>query len=114
MAGTAGRGTRMKPSPWRIFAIIVGSYTLLLVLGTLFEETLGAVALVLVVVPYFSVLLMHKAGLPGVLEHEGLCGWGWCAPTPLGWALTAVLWLGLAWGLSLAIAALLRNTRGAT
>lgn len=101
----------MTPNPWRIFAGIVGSYTLLLVLGTLFEDTLGAVALALVVVPYFSVLLMHKAGLPGVLEHDGLCGWGWCAPTPLGWVLTAALWLGLAWAVSLGIAKLLRARR---
>lgn len=101
----------MAPRPWKIFAIIVGSYALLVALGTLFEDTLGAVALALVVVPYFSVLLMHKAGLPGVLEHHGLCGWGWCAPTPLGWVLTAALWLGLAWALSVGIAKLLRARR---
>lgn len=98
--------------PWKIFAVIVGAYGLLLAVGLLFEDTLGAVAMPLVAVPYFSVLLMHKAGLPGVLEHDGLCGWGWCMPTPLGWALTAALWLALAWGLSLGIAALLRARRG--
>lgn len=101
----------MAPRPWKIFAVIAGSYGLLVALSTLFEDTLGAVGLALVAVPYFSVLLMHKAGLPGVLENNGLCGWGWCTPTPLGWGLAAVLWLGLAWALSVGIAKLLRARR---
>lgn len=101
----------MSPRPWKVFGVMVAAYALLLVLGTLFSETLGPVAVVLAALPYFSVLLMHKAGLPGVLEHDGLCGWGWCAPTPLGWALAAVLWLVLAWGLAWAISALWRARR---
>ena len=101
----------MSPRPWKVFGVMVAAYALLLVLGTLFSETLGPVAVVLAALPYFSVLLMHKAGLPGVLEHDGLCGWGWCMPTPLGWALAAVLWLALAWGLAWAISALWRARR---
>lgn len=101
----------MSPRPWKVFAVMVAAYALLLVLGLAFEDALGSVALALAVLPYFSVLLMHQAGLPGVLENNGLCGWGWCAPTPLGWALAAVLWLALAWGLAWVISALWRARR---
>jgi hypothetical protein len=42
---------------------------------------------------YVSVLFAHQVGVPGVLEHNGLCGWGMCAPTPVGWAIAVVFWL---------------------
>lgn len=41
---------------------------------------------------YVAVLLAHQVGVPGVLEHNGLCGWGMCAPTPLGWVVAAATW----------------------
>jgi hypothetical protein len=41
---------------------------------------------------YLAVLLAHKVGVPGVLEHNGLCGWGMCDPAPFGWAIAAVFW----------------------
>lgn len=48
--------------------------------------------------PFFIAHLLHKAQVPGMLEHGGLCGWGWCAPTLPGWVLAitlvaAALWL---------------------
>lgn len=44
---------------------------------------------------YVLVLLVHKSGIPAVLEHDGLCGWGMCSPTPLGWTIGVVIWLCL-------------------
>jgi len=53
-----------------------------------------------------AVLLISAAlfGIPGLLEHHGTCGWGWCAPTLFGWVFLCAFWLlvvwFLAWGLS--------------
>ncbi len=57
-----------------------------------------------VAVPLISVYILHKLGVPRLLEHDGACGWGLCAPTALGVAVIfifwfVVLWL-LAWGLA--------------
>ena len=57
-------------------------------------------------VPGLSIYLFHRAGVPGLLEHDGLCGWGWCAPTPFGWVFLVVFWLVVVWLLAWAIAAL--------
>ena len=60
--------------------------------------------LLLVLVPLLSIYLFHRLGVPGLLEHGGHCGWGWCAPTPYGWAFLAIFWLAVAalaaWGLA--------------
>lgn len=42
---------------------------------------------------YVAVLIAHQLGVPGVLEQDGLCGWGMCAPTPFGWAIAIGFWL---------------------
>jgi hypothetical protein len=31
-------------------------------------------------VPFISVYAIHSLGIPGLLQHDGACGWGWCAP----------------------------------
>lgn len=46
-----------------------------------FDSLLGRV----LVIPYLSLYLFHKMGIPGLLQNNGLCGWGWCAPTLSGW-----------------------------
>lgn len=97
----------------KVFAFLVGLYVLAL-LPALFIEGYGESAVgILVLIPYLSVLLFHKVGVPGVLQHDGLCGWGWCAPTIFGWVLAAVVWLGLLW-LMAAIVAAVRAPRDAT
>lgn len=56
------------------------------------------------VAPLLVVYALHRIGVPGLLEQDGLCGWGWCAPTALGWFVAAtILLLGL-WLLAWAIA----------
>jgi hypothetical protein len=61
---------------------------------------------------YVSVLIAHKIGIPGVLEHDGLCGWGLCAPTPLGWTVAIVFWLSALGMVSWTAAWLLTRNRG--
>ena len=89
----------------KIFALLVGLYVLAL-LPALFIEGYSDSALgILVLIPYLSILLFHKAGVPAMLQHDGLCGWGWCAPTVFGWVLAAVFWLGVIWLLAAIVAA---------
>jgi hypothetical protein len=61
-------------------------------------------ASLLVLIPVLSIYLFHKIGIPGLLEHNGLCGWGWCSPTPLGYVFLLAFWLGfallVAWGIA--------------
>ena len=54
----------------------------------------------------------HRLGIPGLLEHNGACGWGWCAPTVFGWAFLCVVWGLVAWLLAWAAASLTKTTRG--
>ena len=104
--------------PWmrtmrvRTLAILAGLllvYALLVVAvfrGPSWLEVPGAAA---AFAPYLLALLLHKLGLPGVLEHNGLCGWGLCAPTPLGWLLAVALGLAALWLLAWALARLLKR-----
>ena len=54
-----------------------------------------------VVAPYFAPYIVNFLGVPGLLEHNGACGWGWCPPTIAGWGLILGVWflgvLLLAW-----------------
>jgi hypothetical protein len=47
--------------------------------------------------PVLSVYVFHALGVPGLLMHDGLCGWGWCAPSWFGWLFLALFWGGLLW-----------------
>jgi hypothetical protein len=50
-----------------------------------------------VMVPFLSIYLFHHLGIPGLLEHDGACGWGLCSPTAFGWTFLVILWIGVAW-----------------
>jgi hypothetical protein len=80
----------------KTLAAVLGGYALLAAAGFL-APALQPVSAVLVLVPLLSVHLFHRIGVPGLLEHDGMCGWGWCSPTPLGWAFLLLFWLGAAW-----------------
>lgn len=52
---------------------------------------------IIAALPFLSVYLFHLAGVPGLLEHNGACGWGWCAPTVFGWIFIACFWFFMFW-----------------
>jgi len=86
----------MRARTLKILAALLGAYVLLALAGMLgppFER----VSAPLILAPFFSAHVFHKLGVPGLLEQGGNCGWGWCSPTPLGWVLVALFWLGIAW-----------------
>ena len=58
----------------------------------------------MVIVPVMSIYAFHAVGVPGLLEHQGHCGWGMCSPTAVGYLFLAAFWVAafwlLAWGLA--------------
>lgn len=88
----------------KFLATIIGAYLLLLLPGAVWPDYFDSPVRYLLLISYLSVSLFHSLGVPGLLEHDGLCGWGWCSPTMLGWAFTALFWLLAAWACAWALA----------
>ena len=94
----------------KIFLIILAIYILcggiLYLVPSLMDSPLG----IIYVFPFLSVYIFHQMGIPGLLEHNGLCGWGWCAPTIFGYIFLLAVWGALFWGLA-CLLALKRNDK---
>jgi len=89
---------------FRILICLLAGCALLALAGWVWPSYFGPPAGLLVFLPILSLYFFHKIGVPGLLEHNGLCGWGWCAPTAFGWVFLAVFWLLMAlltaWGIA--------------
>jgi hypothetical protein len=55
---------------------------------------------IVAVFPILSIYIFHGIGIPGVLQNDGACGWGWCAPTPFGWVFLVIFWLLVVWAVA--------------
>ena len=97
----------------RTLMLLMLGYALLVFPGFLWPSYFDSPAGLLVLVPGLSTYLFHKIGVPGLLEHNGLCRWGWCAPTAFGWVFLVASWLLLAWLIAWGIAALILRIRNA-
>jgi hypothetical protein len=86
-----------KPRVLKTLAIIIAIYFLLLSPGLIWPGYLDSPVGLLVAIPYLSVYLFYGIGIPFLLEHNGACGWSWCAPTVFGYVFIIVFWLLLAW-----------------
>lgn len=100
-----------KPLTLKLLALFVVGYGLLLLPGMFWPEYFDSPAGLLLLVPYLSVHLFHKLGIPGLLEHNGLCGWGWCSPTVFGVIFMVVFWVMAAWMLAWGLAVFLSRFR---
>lgn len=78
-------------------AAIIGVIALLLSPSLIWSEYLESPVGLVVIVPFVSIYLFHSIGIPGLLEHAGACGWGWCAPTIFGWFFLFAFWLVVLW-----------------
>jgi hypothetical protein len=94
----------LKPRTLKCLALMLVGFGLLLLLAGIFPDSPAGIVLV---GPILSVYVLHKLGVPGLLEHDGFCGWGWCSPTLLGWLVAAALWLAVAWLLAWCIQSLI-------
>jgi hypothetical protein len=88
----------------KVLAILMLAYGLLYLPARIWPAYADSPIGLLFAVPFISVYAFHALGIPGLLQHDGACGWGWCAPTPFGWAFLAAFWIGLAWLAARAIA----------
>jgi hypothetical protein len=86
----------MLPRTLKIFAILIIGYALLAIPAYFGPSYLESASSYLVMVPFLSIYIFHRLGVPGLLEHNGACGWGWCTPTVFGWAFLGLLWIGVA------------------
>jgi hypothetical protein len=95
---------------FKIMAVILGIYFLLWVPAYFWSDYLATPFGMVAAIPILAIYLFHGIGIPGLLEHNGHCGWGWCGPTPLGWGFLIVFWLLVVWLLAWLIARLSRRT----
>jgi hypothetical protein len=101
------------PRTLRILAILVVACVLLLLPGQFFPNYLDSPIGVLLLLPMLSIYLLHALGVPGLLQHDGLCGWGWCAPTMLGWLVAAACALVPLWLVARGIGSILARKQSA-
>lgn len=89
---------------FKFFVSLIGLFLLLASPGLIWPSYLDSPLGLALAIPYLSIYLFHQIGIPGLLQNNGACGWGWCAPTTFGWIFLVTFWLLvtwlLAWGLS--------------
>jgi hypothetical protein len=95
----------------KVLAVLVAACVLLSLPAYLGPSVLQELSGRLVLMVFLTPHLFHSLGVPGLLEHGGHCGWGWCAPSALGWVLMAVVWLAVAWLAAWGLARLGRKPR---
>lgn len=95
----------------RIFALLWLSYALLCLPALVWPDYLDSFMGLLLVVPYMSIYFFSMIGIPGLLQNNGLCGWGWCSPSLFGWFFLAAVWFGLSWIAALAIERISRRSQ---
>lgn len=95
----------------RIALVLVGGYALVTLPAYLWsgylETPLGWIAFA----PFLVVYALHALGVPGMLQNDGACGWGWCAPTALGWLAAGAVCLLALWLLAMLIASAISRGR---
>ena len=94
-----------------VLAILLASFALLTLPGLVWPKYLDSPLGIVVAVPYISIYLFHGLGIPGLLENNGACGWGWCAPTPFGLVFLCIVWLVIAWLMAWGIATVFRLSK---
>jgi hypothetical protein len=87
----------LLPRTLKILVALLTGYALLVIPAYWGPSYLEAMGTYVVMVPFLSIYIFHKLGIPGLLEHDGACGWGWCSPTAFGWAFLVLFWMGVAW-----------------
>lgn len=88
----------------KIFALLVAAFIVLGAPAYVGPAFLEEPSSYVVIVPVMSLYFFQHIGIPGLVEHNGLCGWGLCGPTPFGVAFVVAFWLGIAWLVAWAIA----------
>jgi hypothetical protein len=101
-----------KPRTLKFLAAVIAFFVLLSLPGLVWSGYLDSPAGLVVAVPYLSIYLFHKIGIPGLLEQNSACGWGWCAPTIFGWGFLCVFWFLVAWLFAWGLSGLIHYSTG--
>jgi hypothetical protein len=101
----------LLPRTLKILAVLLTGYALLVIPAYWGPSYLERMSGYFVIVPLLSIYLFHKLGIPGLLEHNGACGWGSCSPTAFGWAFLILFWIGVAWLVAWGLARLTARSR---
>ncbi len=89
--------TMLELRTLKTLALLIAVIVLLSLPGLFWPGYLDSPIGLLVAIPYLSIYLFHGIGIPGLLQNNGLCGWGWCAPTVFGWIFLLAFWLLVLW-----------------
>jgi hypothetical protein len=84
-------------STLKILIILIAIFGGLLLLAVVSDEYLDTSIGVIFAVPFLSIYIFHNLGIPGLLQNNGACGWGWCAPTLWGWVFLILFWILFLW-----------------
>ena len=96
----------------KLFAWIISTYAILSLIVFTFKEILNFYVVTIILgFPYYTVYIFHRIGVPGMLEHNGYCGWGLCSPTTFGWVLSICFWVFVAWLIAWGSVRLTRHSR---
>jgi glycine/D-amino acid oxidase-like deaminating enzyme len=90
----------LEPRVLKLLLVLLAAAGAMALPGLIWPAWLDSPAGVVVLAPFFLAYLLHAAGVPGLIENAGLCGWGWCAPTALGWAVSALICVLVMWALA--------------
>ena len=95
----------------KVFLLIIFVYILLWltinIWPTYIDTSLGAI----VAFPLLTIYLFHAVGIPGLLQNDGTCGWGWCSPTVFGWIFIVIFWLLIAWFVAKGITRFIKHSK---
>ena len=80
-----------------VLAALIAAYFLLAAPAYVGPAALSEYSALIVMPLILSLYGFDHLGMPGLLENDGLCGWGWCGPTAFGLLFLLVFWLAVAW-----------------
>ena len=102
-ASRSPKDTRLVPKLLICFFGVLATHLFLAAPGMVWPRYLDSPIGIVVVSPYFVPYILHALGVPGLLENNGACGWGWCPLTPAGWCAAIGVWILGAWFLGLIV-----------
>lgn len=101
----------LRPRTLKILTVMLGGYGLATVPAYWGPSWLESISAYFVMAPLLSIYIFHAVGVPGLLEHNGACGWAWCSPTVFGWLFLGLVWLAIAWLIAWGAARLIGRRR---
>ena len=81
----------------KVFLILLLGYYAIIVLCMVSTKVSSSPFGIVLLPLIFLAYVFHNLGIPGVLQNNGVCGWGWCMPTIAGYLLGSILLVPLLW-----------------